>query len=155
MSAPKPLLHFWEGQDSNGREVRAFLAESNVTRLTAVVPLDMKLPVVIFRALRHWKVEHYRFQEREEYAVAVNEMNERYGRRKKPAPKQEGKSWVVIAYAQLDDLQTCREYATPYGLEKKFRPGMARLSVEQLGSLAVALDAWMETGRSIAKELRK
>lgn len=146
--------HFWEGRDSSGREVRAFFAESNVTGLTAVVPLGMKLPVVVFRTLRHWRVEHYRFQRRKEYAEIVADMDLRVGRRKKPAPKQEGKSWVVIAFAQLDDLQACRQFSTPFGLEKKFRAGMARLSVEQLASLAVALDAWMETGRSHAETFR-
>lgn len=165
MGAPK-LRHFWEGKDTAGRELRAFFVQSNATGFTYTVPSHMQLPVVVFRRRQDWK----RDTKSEGFARAVvwrQELNESRLRRaaergtlgsfrRLPAPRGAGTVWTVAAYVPLVALHRCASMRTQLGVEQKFRPGMARLTNEQLSVLLIALDAWLESAgdRSLARELR-
>ena len=150
--------HFWEGIDSNGREVRAtYLAEP-----PQLFWADVKYPVVCFRTKKAWEREPGYLEAlrtavadtnsaRARQAAAAGKINFKLA----PQPRAGGVTWPVVALVELKDLYQTIKFRTPLGLEPKFRPGMARLSVEQLGALNVALDAWMDSGgKSFAKQLR-
>lgn len=154
------LGHFWEGRDSAGREVRAYL----VTEARNFVSADTRLPAILFRARTEWSRDPGYLEVLRTTYADINDARARAAARAgkstfklKRAPRAKGVVWSPCAVVPLDEFVRTRQFATPLGLEPKFRPNMARLGGGQLGEIAVGLDAWLESGgeRSIAKELRR
>lgn len=140
----------WEGRDTKGRQVRAYLVTDERAKTIAAgaqrIASDIELPAIEFRARESWEFNG----NDDEWAYHLNWVAEQNlsrahrGRRMLPIPRRSGFNWVVIRAISLRDLHLVERYETQLGLEAKHSPGMARLSLADVQALCVMVDQALE-----------
>lgn len=152
----------WEGRDTKGRQVRAYLVTDERAKTIAAaetshddpvltwgtqrIASDIELPALEFRARESWEFNG----NDDEWAYHLNWVAEQNlsrahrGRRMLPTPKRSGFNWVVIRAISLRDLHLVERHETQLGLEAKHSPGMARLSLADVQALCVMVDRALE-----------
>lgn len=152
--ADKKFTHFWEGKDSTGRELRCSLATQHERGLAIVVPMKTALPALVFRAKQEWRHEAGWVELRRQSVADTNRRRMRKweqgqrgpSTRLLPEPRTSGTVFVFVLAVSLREFERLESMGVALGLERKFRPSMARLSRDDMACIRVALDLWNASG---------